>query len=177
MPNEPRRIYWDANVFLDYINGAPQWLPILDAILAEVERSQGRIEIVTSTISIVEVAFAAREQKGTSLDSAEEERIDSLWMDRGVVKLAEFHQLIGREARRLIRTARSQEWSLKPNDAIHLATARRVGVAEFHTSDARLDKYGDEVGVPIVRPYASQPMLPSLNPPPLASPDSSDEPS
>lgn len=165
MPDELRHIYWDANVFLTYINGAPQWLATLDAILAEVERSQGRLEIVTSTISIVEVAFATHEQTGKGLDPAIEQQIESLWADRGVVKLADFHQLIAWEARQLMRTAVSRGWSLKPNDAIHLATARRVGVGEFQTFDARLDKHRDDLGSPILRPHTSQPMLP-LNPAP-----------
>lgn len=95
-------------------------------------------------------------------------------MDRSVVKLAECHQLIGREARRLIRTARTQEWSLKPNDAIHLATVRRVSVAELQTSDARLGKYAEDAGIPILRPYVSQPMLPSLNPAPASPSGSAD---
>lgn len=25
MPDEPRQIYWDADVFLSYVNGIPHW--------------------------------------------------------------------------------------------------------------------------------------------------------
>lgn len=159
-----RRIYWDVNGFLAYVNGSPEWLPTLDAILAEVERRPGKLEIVTSTLSIVEVAFAAHEQTGKVLDPATEERIDGLWSDRSVIKLADFHQLIARDARGLMRMAVSRGRSLKPNDAIHLATARRIDVAEFQTFDARLDQFRDDLGFPIVRPHTSQPMLP-LSPP------------
>jgi hypothetical protein len=33
MPEEPKRIYWDSCVFLLYIEGTPEWMPILDSLL------------------------------------------------------------------------------------------------------------------------------------------------
>lgn len=52
--------YWDADVFLSYINGIESRLPILDDLLAK--SSQGECRIVTSMWSITEVAYAAIEK-------------------------------------------------------------------------------------------------------------------
>ena len=71
-------IYWDANVFLSYVNGMPEHLPTLDALL-ESSASGGGIRIYTSTLSVAEVAFAASEQKQGTLDSTMEQKIDGLW--------------------------------------------------------------------------------------------------
>ena len=114
----PRRVYWDACVFLSYINGIDEKLPVLDALLEE--SRQGEIEIVTSAVSLTEVAFAEEERLKTALDSEIERLIDVLFADREVVKVAEFHELIAREARRWMRQALGNGWNLKPMDAIHL---------------------------------------------------------
>ena len=56
----------------------------------------------------------------------------------GSVTLVDFHIGIGRQARDLMRGAITNNWSLKPYDANHLATAQwlskmGIGVTEFHT--------------------------------------------
>jgi len=159
MPNPRDRIYWDAPVWLSYINGEPERLPVLDALLADSSSPKGSIEIYTSEISEVEVAFAKSEQDKKALDFDVEKQIDELWADRGVLKVVEYHHTIGIEARAIIRLAIEKGWQLKPMDAIHLATAKQCQVTEFHTYDKRLLKYSNDVGFPIVVPYISQPRL------------------
>ncbi len=41
MPEERRIIYWDACLFLDYIQGHPARIPILDALLEESASPKG----------------------------------------------------------------------------------------------------------------------------------------
>ncbi len=48
-------VYWDSCVFLSYIEGHAERLPMLDAMLAEA--NAGRIEIRTSVVTLTEVAF------------------------------------------------------------------------------------------------------------------------
>lgn len=67
MPDEPTMIYWDACVFLHYIEGTPKWMPILDSLIDDANKT-GAIGIVTSTLSIVEVAFAKEEKSRKALD-------------------------------------------------------------------------------------------------------------
>ena len=119
-----RRVYWDSCNFISYINGVADRLPHLEALLDE-SRENG-ITIVTSTLSIAEVAFADAERKKGLLSEAAEEQIDALFSDRDVVWLIEFHEGIAREARQLMRRAVTRNQSLKPYDAVHLGSALSI---------------------------------------------------
>lgn len=159
MPEVNVSLYWDANVFLNYLNGMPDLMADLDALLDAAQR--GEILILTSTLSIVEVAFAASEQLGGSMRDDIEAAIDDLWMPPSPIRLVEFSAVVARSARSLMRDARARGWSLKPNDAIHLATARQMGVAKFNTCEkVTLDKYGDLCGYAVEPPRAAQRQLP-----------------
>ena len=52
----PPRVYWDANVMLSYLNAVPERLPVIEELLRQSRAAA--IEIVTSALSIAEVAFA-----------------------------------------------------------------------------------------------------------------------
>ncbi len=66
MPSKISRLYWDANVFLSYVDGTPDRLPHIEPLFREAE--QEKVEIVTSTASIAEVAFGSVEMDERSLD-------------------------------------------------------------------------------------------------------------
>jgi len=158
MPDPQRRIYWDASVFLSYINGYADRAPTIETLLDEAQR--GDFELLTSALSTVEVSFAAAEQQRQRLSPDVEAKIDQLWLPPSPVKLVEFYALIGEGAKALMRAAITRGWSLKPMDAIHLSTARRLGVSEFHTYDQGLQKYRQDVGCPIREPFTTRPRLP-----------------
>ena len=99
---------------------------------------KGKVVIVTSTLSIVEVAFAKQKKDQGVLIPEEEAKINNLWTPGSPVPLAEFHTSIALEARRLMRDAMASGIGLKPADAIHLATCRNLGIDEFHTYDGKL---------------------------------------
>ena len=161
MPDTPSNIYWDSCVFLSYVNEYTDRVPTLEALL---ERSaRGEIELYTSEISRVEVAFGASEQKRGRLDPEIEQKIDFLWADSNVVVSVEYHPGIGQTARDLMREAITRGWSLKPLDAIHLATAQwltsvGVEVSEFQTYD-NLSRYASVVDFSICEPYTPQPRM------------------
>jgi hypothetical protein len=48
---------------------------------------------------------------------------------------------------------------LKPLDAIHLATTQNRRVAEFHTTDDRLQKNWTDLEFPVHLPFTSKPKL------------------
>jgi predicted nucleic acid-binding protein len=62
-------------------------------------------------------------------------------------------------ARSLLRRSAEIGRSLKPMDAIHLATAELMQVAEFHTTDGKLKNWND-LGFPVQDPYTPRPKLP-----------------
>ena len=126
----------------------------MESLLSDSKNELGDIALVTSVISKVEVAFAQSEYQGGQPDRTVEEAIDALWTDRSAVTIIEFHDLIALEARGLVRSGLHRERSLKPMDAIHLATAKWFGVDEFHTYDKRLIKEGlsAHLGFPIENP-------------------------
>ena len=161
MPDTPA-FYWDSCVSLSYINEMPDRLSTLNALLES--SSRGEIRLFTSELSRVEVVFSATEKGNKTLDPETERRIDGLWENPMVITMVEYHRGIEREARRLMRDAITRGWSLKPLDAIHLATAQwlsntGITIDEFHTYDAPLFKYGPIVGFKIVEPNTTQPML------------------
>jgi len=158
MPDDPILLYWDAGVFLAYINGETERLKHLDAFL-DPNGKEGQIH--TSMISIVEVAFGKAEQDGKVLEAEIEKKINRLWAPASPIRLVEFHALIAEGAKDLMRYAltQGQGWKLKPMDAIHLSTARNMAVKQIHTYDEGWDKYGTYLGIPIGRPIAKAPKL------------------
>lgn len=164
MADEVPLFYWDADVFLSYIEEVSERLPDIDALLETAEK--GNIEIITSTFTIVEVAFHKFEKDKKALDLEMEEKIGKLWTSPAPVKLVEFHMLVAEKAKGLIRGGLPEGWSLKPGDAIHLATAQHMNVKAFHTYNDELDKYAERVGFSVERPLIGQlPLfLPSATP-------------
>ena len=149
-------LYWDANIFLSYINGYADRLPTLDALLARADA--GDAAIYTSAISQVEVAFADAEKRQRVLDPQAEQNIDRLWNDSKAIMVIEYHPVIGRGARALVRNAMTHGQRLTPLDAVHLATAQWLhqnvhSIAEFHTYDHDLNDYAPIVGFTICEPY------------------------
>lgn len=155
MPSNPSRIYWDSCVFLSYLDAIPERMPTLDALLYRAQ-TDSQLEIVTSTVSVVEVAFATDERGKDQLRAEELEKIEAFWADSSAFRLAEFHRLIATDARGLIRAAVAQGLSLKPMDAVHLATAQRLGVQDFHTYDERLFRFDRLFNFPIRHPFTEQ---------------------
>lgn len=158
MSNEIKEVYWDSCVFLHYIEGTPRWMPVLDALLDEASQSKDTV-IVTSTISITEVAFAQLEKDNQTLDPEVVAAIDDLWNDRSAVKLVEYNEVIAREARDLLRRKVHLGRHLKPMDAIHLATAITRQVSDFHTMDEKLQRAWQDLGFAVRNPFTDKPKL------------------
>jgi predicted nucleic acid-binding protein len=166
----PNTLYWDANVFLSYIEGRDDRCPHIEAILDDCDN--GRIEIWTSQLSVAEVAFAKTEKDARVLDAETEKAIDDLWHPESPIKLAEVGYGICQEAKKLLRknllrpqvSPRQLNKSLKASDAIHLATAQLIGVDEFHTYDL-LKEFECLVSFKIGNPISNTPLLPSVRPP------------
>lgn len=128
--SDPYKVYWDSCAWLNLANGEQDRKFQLQKVYGSAR--QGRIEIWSSTISIVEANRLSREVgmvKPIPPDSLR--ALDDL-LFQTFVKLAAVDVPIAREARRLIRTTTGL--SKKP-DAIHLATAMRWNIPMMHTYD------------------------------------------
>lgn len=152
-----KSVYWDANVFLSYVNAMPDHIAALNALMDQ--SLNGEITIYTSAFSRVEVAFSDSEQQARAPSPEIESQLDNLWANRNVVRAIEIVPSITLSARGLMRDAIARGWSLKPPDAIHLATAQWLpsagfSIDEFHTYDASIFKYADVVNFAILEPYA-----------------------
>lgn len=158
MPDPPR-IYWDACVLLSYVNGLPDRLPEIEALYEEAR--QKNIEIVTSTISITEVAYGAMEQTQGAVDPARDAKVESLWIPPSPIQVVEFYRLIAFRARALVRQGIIEQRKLKSMDAIHLSTAIQLEVQELHTYERDLKRWGPVVGFAIREPIATSPQLPT----------------
>lgn len=158
MVDDPRRVYWDANVILSYLNEVPDRVPTIEELFRQARAE--KIELLTSSVSRVEVAFIQSERADDELDADAEEAINALWLPGSPIKTVEFYDLIADGAKRLIRRGISQGWgSLKPLDAIHLATAERMEVSEMHSYDNRVQKWSNELGFPITDAQLEQGVL------------------
>jgi predicted nucleic acid-binding protein len=100
MPAEAvRRLYYvDANVLLAYVGNETGGADIVEALLDEARR--GEIEIITSVLSIAEVAFGAQE-RDAGLTPEGEAHIDTLWQPASPITLVDVSETTAREARRL----------------------------------------------------------------------------
>jgi len=162
MPANPQLLYWDSCVFLSYIDAEKDRVDTLETILDEVHKSGGAKKIVTSTVSIVEVAFGAQEKIKGVLYPAIQQKIDALWNDASVLLFIEYHEGIAHIARNRMRDALPKGYTLTPLDAIHLASAQWLQVHELHTYDHGLRKYSSAIGRIVCDPYTSQPRLPGM---------------
>lgn len=157
MPAKRPYVYWDACVFIDYIQKEPSRIAILESIVEEARREQ--LLLVTSALSMAEVAFAEGERPPGSLSAAKLKTIDDLWEDRSMILLVEFSSVIAIEAREIIRQGFAEKRRIQASDAVHLATARNMGVADFHTYDKELLEW-DGVWFPVRHPFTMRPLLP-----------------
>lgn len=149
--------YWDANVFLSLINEYEERAPDIEEMLNQA--AQDKLRIITSTVTVAEVAHAAHEGVSGVLDTETESRINALWDPPSPVKLVEFHRGIAETARGLMRKGKELGLSLKPLDAIHLATAVTHAVSELNTYDDPLKRYAGMSGIKICSPVPTQRIL------------------
>ncbi len=127
------------------------------------ECQKGTLDISTSTLTIGEVAFAAYEKIAGQVEPSTEQRIDSLWLPATKINLVEVSEFVIRDARAGMRAGLPSNLRPKLPDAIHLATAKRVGADEFHTYDD-LGKYSSLFGITVKEPIPIQLPLPDAGP-------------
>lgn len=160
MPKPSSYIYCDSCVFLAYFNGEPGRVETLDQLFDEIVADNSR-KLITSTFSIIEVAHLASEKQHGRVDPTVEQTLDDFWQNTALLEMVDFHELLARQARGLMRQATAMGYKLQGADALHLVSAQSVGATEFFTYDDKLmNRYTDIIGVTVCQPYVNQPRLP-----------------
>jgi predicted nucleic acid-binding protein len=143
MAGSPRRIYWDACTWIAWIQRETLFVvtssgtfnenreQMCRVVIEAAKRNQ--IELVTSTLSLVEVC------KNPGLKDEGEDKL-AAFFEQDYLLLVNLDRHVGERARRLMMSGYS---GLKPPDACHLATACVANVEEMHTFDDRLLKLSD----------------------------------
>lgn len=141
MPDKTPKVYWDACTFIEYVNGVSVDDPIGIVVEAAIKR---RVQIYTSVISIAEVAYGKIEKNSGNLDKNIERQIEKLWQAGSPFFQIEVFGSLCHQAKALLREIKSRgRGGVGGADAIHLASARLVGVDEFHTANGRIKKLHD----------------------------------
>ncbi|MCL4253389.1 MAG: type II toxin-antitoxin system VapC family toxin [Anaerolineae bacterium] len=143
-------IYCDSCVFLAYLNAEVGRVAILDKLFENIKHDSTS-KLITSTLTIAEVTHTQSEKNKRTLKIDLEKRLDKFWSDENLREVVDVNEIIVREARRLIRLAIQEGYSLKPPDAIHLATAQLLKVTKFITYDD-LSRYARWVTYTIQEP-------------------------
>ncbi len=144
-------VYWDACVIQSYIEKYPNRWPILRDLLRASDDPGQPLRIVTSTWSVAEVAYLGELESIRQLPEAYQ-AIQDFW-NSGVIRFIELHELVAATARDIVRRSHFENWTVKPKDAVHLASALSLGVTEFHTYDGKFaerirNHYGLRAGEP-----------------------------
>ncbi len=162
MPGDRPRVYWDTSCFIAYLQGEQAWLPTLRTLLEDAN-IHGAIEIITSVLSVTEVAFGAMERVNRALDPEEESRLDRFWSNSAGITLVEYNERVALFARDIRREDMVRGWTgYKTPDIIHMATARFVGATEMHTTDKKLHRYSAVLGFTVRHPFTPQTRLPGV---------------
>ena len=147
-PSRPL-VYWDACCFLSYLSGDPS-RSVLRTLMEDARA--GGILLVTSAISIAEVAYLAPEGLSRPLDRTIEEKIERMWGWVQAIRIVETHAGIGRRARDLLRHALAHSWERNARDAIHLASAQLAGATTVHTYYQKWDHFSQLIERSVERP-------------------------
>lgn len=148
------RRYWDSNAFLGWLNDEKDKASDCEGVLAAAE--EGKIEIVTSALTLTEVI----KKKGEKPIPRESEQKIRDFFEQPWIIVRDVDRFVAERARDLIWTH-----GLKGADAIHLATALRLGLTIMDTYDEKLIALNGKLGKPLLRiGRPSMPHTPDLFP-------------
>jgi predicted nucleic acid-binding protein len=131
------RRYWDSCAFLGFLNNEADKADKCEAVLNAA--GEGQIDIVTSALTLTEVI---KTKGGPPIPRDQEQKIRDFFEHPWII-VREVDRFVAEQARDLI-------WahSLKPYDAIHLATALNLKLSVMDTFDDDLIKLTGTLGNP-----------------------------
>ncbi len=141
--SKPVRIYWDACTWISVINeerDVPKKNDVIENRFAMCNSvlkhaQQGSFEIVVSAFTLAEVC------KDPEARTKQKNKLP-LFLDHPYILILPVDKYIGVKAQVLQTTGKV---TLKPADAVHIATAQYANVEEFHTFDGGLLKLDGDI--------------------------------
>ena len=130
----PQRRLWDTSVIIDFLEGTSRASPSVPLIIEEARR--GDTKIFVSTLAEAEVV------KINGVLTAQQESMIAEFFSRSYVVRAQLDQRVAAIARRITRTTSLDPnmRTIKPPDAVHIATAERWGITVVECYDRPLEK-------------------------------------
>lgn len=131
MPNKPLRVYWDSCVYIDCIQQNPDRHVLLDSIVKQARN--GEIVLVASALVLAEVA----KLKDPDATREQETKRICRFFENDFIKFRDVTRRIAEQAADMTRLH-----SIKPSDAIHVATALACECISFQTYDGEQGRGG-----------------------------------
>jgi len=146
-------IYWDSDAFLAWLESEPGKAELSQGTL---ERAKaGEVLIITSALTLTEVLWR---KGGPKLPAAKAETLRKFFR-HSYIRIVNLSRAIAEQAQDVV-------WnhSIKPKDAVHVATALFMKAPILETFDEDLLKKSGQVGLPpLVIQKPKPPKQPGLN--------------
>lgn len=139
------RRYWDSCAFLGWLKGEEDKRAECQSVLEEAV--SGKIEIVTSTLTLAEVLWVKKPPPAQKIAKEDRGKVRAVFESEWLV----LYEL----DRRIAERAQDVVWDhdVQPKDAVHVATALSAEVDQLETFDGGLlDRSGQIEGLKISRP-------------------------
>jgi predicted nucleic acid-binding protein len=133
------KIYWDSDCFLGHFHAEKGKAEKCDGVLQRAER--GEVLIVTSALTLAEVLWM---RGGPRLPKDKAELVQKFFRRS--------YMRVYNVSRKISEAAQIHVWddSIKPKDAIHVATAVHLGADALETFDKHLIGKSGTVGKPLL---------------------------
>jgi hypothetical protein len=141
------KIYWDSACFLSHFHAEVGQAEKCDGLLQRAER--GEVIIITSALTLAEVLW----MRGEPRLQKEKAELLQRFFRRSYIRVYNV-------SRKLAESAQTLVWynSIKPKDAIHVATAIHLCADALETFDAKLINKSGTVGDPLLLIREPQPV-------------------
>ena len=131
-PHERMRIYWDSCLFIDLVQRSGDHIVVLDQLVEAAKQEE--LVLVTSALTLAEVLGKRNKPSKpggpTKPISPEEEQRIIDFFENPYISIRPCDRHTGQVAGTIAR-----QFSLRPRDAIHVATALNANVPVMHTTD------------------------------------------
>src|SRR5271163_2430051 len=132
-------IYWDSDAFLAWLQAEQGKTELCAGTLRRA--NQGEVLILTSALTIAEVLW----MRGAPMIPQEKAEIVRKFFRRSYIRVRNVTRAISESAQDLV-----WNYSVKPKDAIHIATALDASVSALETFDEGLLGKSGTIGNPIL---------------------------